>query len=271
MPLKAPKNTNPFDRLVEIMAQLRSSKGCPWDRKQTHVSLKPYLIEEAYEVFEAIDSKDPQKLKGELGDLLLQAVFHAQLAAEKRDFTIYDVAEAISNKLVVRHPHVYASKAAKVKSAEDQVRKWEDIKRKEKEHASRKSIVDGVPKAMPALSRASRVLSKAGKAKFQWTSRAQAWAKFEEELREFRKAVKHESMAAREEELGDLLMALVNVSRYEKLDPEHALHQGVKKLSRRIQGVEEGARKSGKEIGALKLPEILKLWKEVKKAERKRS
>jgi tetrapyrrole methylase family protein/MazG family protein len=270
MPLKAPKDKHQFDRLVKVMAQLRSKQGCPWDRKQTHVSLKPYLIEEAYEVFEAIDSKDPQKLKAELGDLLLQAVFHAQLAAERKNFTIYDVAEAISTKLVVRHPHVYA-KASKVRSAEDQVRKWEDIKLKEKEHAARKSIVDGVPKAMPALSRASRVLGKAGKAKFQWTSRKQAWAKFDEELGEFRRAVRFESMGAREEELGDLLMALVNVARYEKLDPEHALHQGVRKLSRRIQGVEEGARRQGKEIGRLRLSEILELWNGVKRAEKRKA
>lgn len=268
MPLKAPKDKDSFKRLVKVMAQLRSKKGCPWDRKQTHTTLKPYLIEEAYEVFEAIDSRDPQKLKGELGDLLLQAVFHAQLAAEKKSFSIYDVADAIATKLVVRHPHVYA--ATRVRTAAEQTRKWEEIKLKEKEHQSRKSIVDGVPKAMPALSRASRVLSKAGKAKFQWASKKQAWVKFDEELREFRQAAKSGNRRHAEEELGDVLMAFVNVARYEKLDPEHALHQGVKKLSRRIQGVEERALKQGSEIGKLKLPEILKLWKDVKKTEKKR-
>jgi tetrapyrrole methylase family protein/MazG family protein len=268
MPLKPPKDKHPFDRLVKIMAQLRSKQGCPWDRKQTHLSLKPYLIEEAYEVLEAIDSKDPQKLKGELGDFLLQAVFHAQLAAEKKSFSIYDVADAISTKLVVRHPHVFGKR--KIRTAEQQTRAWEEIKLKEKEHASRKSIVDGVPKAMPALSRASRVLSKAGKAKFQWTSKKQAWAKFEEELGEFREAVRSGSRREREDELGDVLMAFVNVARYEKLDPEHALHQGVKKLTRRIQGVEDRARSGGKEIGKLSLSQILAHWAEVKKAEKKK-
>ena len=267
MPLKPPKDKDSFKRLVKVMAQLRSKKGCPWDRKQTHATLKPYLIEEAYEVFEAIDSKDPQKLKGELGDLLLQAVFHAQLAAEKKNFTIYDVADAIANKLVVRHPHVYAN--TKVRTAAEQTRKWEEIKLNEKEHASRKSIVDGVPKAMPALSRAARVLSKAGKAKFQWASKKQAWAKFDEELGEFRQAVRSGTKRQREEELGDLLMATVNVARYEKIDAEHALHAGVKKLSRRIQGVEERALKMGSEIGKLKLGEILALWKQVKKSEKR--
>jgi tetrapyrrole methylase family protein/MazG family protein len=267
MPLKAPADKHAFDRLVKVMAQLRSKKGCPWDRKQTHVSLKPYLIEEAYEVFEAIDSGDPQKLKGELGDLLLQAVFHAQLAAEKKQFSIDDVAAAIADKLVSRHPHVYAK--GSVRTAAEQTRKWEEIKLKEKEHAGRKSIVDGVPQAMPALSRASRVLSKAGKAKFQWSSKKQAWAKFEEELLEFKEAVRRGTRRQREDELGDLLMACVNVARYEKLDPEHALHQGVKKLSRRIRGVEEGARGMGRDISRLSQKEMLGLWKRVKAAEKK--
>jgi len=267
MALKVPKDSHRFDRLVKIMSQLRSKKGCPWDRKQTHVSLKPYLIEEAYEVIEAIDSKDPQKLKGELGDLLLQAVFHAQLAAEKHEFSIDDVVDAISHKLVVRHPHVFGSQ--KIRSANAQSKAWEEIKLKEKEHAHRKSIVDGVPPAMPALSRAKRVLSKAAKAKFQWNSKAQAWAKFDEELEEFREAIREGSPREREEELGDLLMAFVNVARYENLDAEHALHQGVKKLTRRIQGVEERAERKGKKIGTLKLAEILALWQDVKKAEKK--
>lgn len=267
MPLTPPKEKDNFKRLAKIMAQLRSKRGCPWDRKQTHLSLKPYLIEEAYEVLEAIDSKDPEKLKGELGDLLLQAVFHAQLASEKKRFDIYDVAGAIADKLVSRHPHVWGG--VKVRTAEDQSRRWEEIKLKEKGHAGRKSMVDGVPKAMPALLRAKRVLSKAAKAKFQWNSKAQAWAKFEEELREFRQAARRSTRRHKEEELGDLLMAVVNVARWEGLDPEHALHQGVKKLSRRIQGVEERARGRGWEVGRMKLGEILKLWKDVKKAERR--
>ncbi len=266
MPLKPPKDKDSFRRLAKIMAQLRSKKGCPWDRQQTHVSLKPYLIEEAYEVLEAIDSKDPEKLKGELGDLLLQAVFHAQLADEKRQFDIYDVAAAIADKLVTRHPHVWGG--VKVRTAAQQTRRWEEIKLKEKGHAHRKSIVDGVPMAMPALLRANRVLSKAAKAKFQWNSKAQAWDKFEEELREFRQAARRSTRAHKEEELGDVLMALTNVARWEGLDPEHALHQGVKKLTRRIQGVEERARRAGKDLGKMKLEEILGLWKDVKKGER---
>lgn len=267
MPLKASEHRDPFQRLIEIMAQLRSPRGCPWDRKQTHQSLKPYLIEEAYEVLEAIDSKEPEKLKGELGDLLLQVIFHAQLAAEKKRFKAEDVATYISDKLVRRHPHVFGS--AKVRNAEEQSKAWESLKLKEKEHQSRKSIVDGVPQAMPALTRAQRILSKAAKAKFQWTNKRKAWDKFEEELGEFREAVRRGSKKEREEELGDVLTAIANVARYEKLDAEHALQQGLKKLTRRIQGVEEAARAEGQEISTLQEAEILRHWKDVKAKERK--
>jgi len=269
LPLKPPKNKDEFRRLIAVMAQLRSKKGCPWDRKQTHKSLKPYLLEEAYEVIEAIDSGDPERLKKELGDFLLQAVFHAQVAAEKGNFDIDDVAKAITDKLIVRHPHVWGTK--KVRTAEAQSRAWEEIKMKEKEHAHRKSIVDGVPKALPSLQRARRVLSKAAKARFVWNHRKQAWAKWEEELREFREAMRGKSKRHKEEELGDVLVAFVNVARFEGLDAEHAAHQAVKKLVRRIGGVEDRARQSGREINQLKLEEMLKYWKDVKKKEKKRT
>ena len=270
MPLKVPTQAHAFDRLVAVMAALRAKRGgCPWDKIQTHQTLRPYLIEEAYEVLEAINAKDPRKLRGELGDLLLQVVFHSQIAAEKGQFTAHAVAAAIADKMVRRHPHVFAA-GAKVRGAEDQVMRWEALKSKESEHRLRKSIVDGVPVAMPALYRARRVLSKASRANFTWRRKAQAWAKFEEELGEFREAVAHGRKPHKAEELGDLLVALVNVARFEKLDPEAALHAGVRKLSRRIQGVEEGAAKRGKKITQLKEPEILALWAEVKQDEKKR-
>jgi tetrapyrrole methylase family protein/MazG family protein len=269
MPVKIPKNKNGFDQLVAVMAALRAKRGgCPWDVEQTHLSLKPYLIEEAYELLEAIDSKDDEKIMGELGDVLLQVAFHAQIAAERGAFTADDVAKGIAKKMIDRHPHVFA-KGAKVKTAGDQVLKWEALKSKEKEHQKRKSIVDGVPPAMPALYRAKRVLSKAARANFTWNHKKQAWSKFEEELLEFKEAARGHSVAHKEEELGDLLMAVVNVARMEGLDPEHCLHQGVKKLARRIEGVEIRAEKQGRKISDLKEQEILNLWKEVKKAERK--
>lgn len=269
MPIKAPTHKHPFDRLVAVMAALRAKQGCPWDKVQTHKSLKPYLIEEAYEVLEAIDANDPAKLRGELGDLLLQVVFHAQIAAEKGHFDSFKVAGAIADKMVSRHPHVFGTHK-KVKTAGEQVMRWEALKTKEKEHSKRRSIVDGVPKAMPALYRARRVLSKASRANFTWSGKAQAWAKFEEELKEFKQATRGKSKKHKEEELGDLLTAIVNVARFEKLDPEACLHAGVKKLVRRIEGVENAAEAKGKKITDLKEKEILALWAGVKAGEKKR-
>jgi MazG family protein len=267
MPLPIPKQKHPFDRLVAVMVALRSKKGgCPWDRTQTNKSIVPYLIEETYEVIEAIDANDLQKLKGELGDLLLQVVFHAQISADKGGPDVYAVADAIAEKMISRHPHVFGEAAAS--SAKDRVKSWEAIKATEKEHAKRRSIVDGVPVAMPALYRVRRVLSKASRANFAWTSKAKAWAKFEEELAEFKAAVRSEGKKRKEEELGDLLTALVNVARYEKLDPEASLHAGTRKLTRRIGGVEELAAAKGKKITDLSEKQILELWAEVKKAEK---
>ncbi len=268
MPLKVPRKKRPFDQLVAVMAALRAKKGgCPWDKVQTHASLKPYLIEEAYELFEAIDAKDDAKILGELGDVLLQVVFHAQVAADRGAFTVEDVAAAIAKKMVDRHPHVFGG-AGKVKTAAEQTLKWEALKSKEKEHQARKSIVDGVPSAMPALMRAKRVLSKASRANFSWSRKAQAWAKFEEELKEFKHAARRKDEAHKEEELGDLLVAITNVARMEGLDPEHCLHAGVAKLTRRIQGVEERAAADGKAMTALKEKDLLQYWKKVKASEK---
>jgi tetrapyrrole methylase family protein/MazG family protein len=270
MPLKPPTHKHGYDRLVAVMAALRKKQGgCPWDKVQTHKSLKPYLIEEAYETLEAIDAGDPQKLKSELGDLLLQVVFHSQIAAEKGQFDSYQVAEAIADKMIRRHPHVFGTGVA-VKSSEEQVRKWEALKQDEKEHQQRKSIVDGVPKAMPALYRARRVLSKAGRAKFRWRTKAAAWKKFEEELREFKQAVRGKNRKHMEEELGDLLVAITNVARMEKLDPEACLHAGVRKLAARIAKVEREAERRGKKIVELSERELLDAWRRVKAAEGKR-
>lgn len=268
MAVRPPANKHPYDRLVAVLAALRDPKqGCPWDKVQTHKSLKAYLIEESYEVLEAIDSGDNEKLKGELGDLLLQVVFHAQILAENGGADALAIAAHEADKMVLRHPHVFAGRT--VKNAADQLNQWEALKTKEKEHAQRRSIVDGVPKAMPALYRARRVLGKAARARFTWATKRQAWAKFEEELGEFREAVAKGSRKHKAEELGDLLTALVNVARFEKLDPEACLHEGVKKLTRRIGGVEEKARSQGRSITELKEKELLQLWGEVKKDEKR--
>ncbi len=266
MALRAPRHRHPFDRLAAVVAALRSPRGCPWDRAQTHASLKPHLIEEAYEVLEALDSGDAQRLKGELGDLLLQVVFHAQLLAERGGPGAREVASGVADKMVARHPHVFGHEPAR--GAEEQVLRWEALKAREREHRSRRSIVDGVPKAMPALYRARRVLSKAARARFQWASKREAWAKFDEELLEFREAARGGDRRHAAEELGDLLTALVNVSRYEGLDPEACLHAGVAKLTRRIAGVEERAAGRGRKITDLRKAEVLELWRDVKRSER---
>jgi tetrapyrrole methylase family protein/MazG family protein len=235
MPLRPPsKSQDAFKRLVKIMSQLRSAQGCPWDRKQNHQSLKPYLIEEAYEVLEAIDSKKPQALQGELGDLLLQVVFHAQIASEKKHFDINGVIKALSDKLLSRHPHVYTparGENAASRGAGAQARRWEEIKLLEKEHASRKSVVDGVPKAMPALSRAARVLSKASKIKFKLSPGAMTPAK---------------NRRQKETRLGDRLLRLVKQAREEGLDPEHALHSSIRRILRVIVQAERRMRAAKK-------------------------
>ncbi len=266
--LKPPRQKHPFDRLAAVMAALRSPRGCPWDRRQTHKSLKPYLIEEAYEVIEAIDSGDPDLLMEELGDLMFQAFFHAQLAAERGRFDIHGVTRALADKMVRRHPHVFGSE--QVRGAGDQVLRWEAIKRQEKKNLARKSALDGVPKAMPALLRARRLLSKAGKVNFQWNGKAGAWAKLREELGEFRQAAAAGGRAHAEEELGDLLLALVNVARFEGLDPEHALHRGCAKLYRRFRHVEEGVKSRGLRVEEAGLAQLLALWNQAKSRERKK-
>jgi len=268
MPIKPPKKKRPFDQLVAVMAALRTKKGgCPWDLEQTHVTLKPYLMEEAYELYEAIDSRDDERILGELGDVLLQVVFHAQVASDRKAFSVDDVAAAIAKKMIERHPHVFAETKG-IKTAAQQTLAWEALKAKEKEHKKRKSIVDGVPSGMPALMRAKRVLSKASRAKFEWSHKKQAWAKFEEELKEFKQAARGRDEAHKEEELGDLLMAITNVARMEGLDPEHCLHAGVRKLTGRIQGVEERAAKDGLAMTDLKEKDLLAYWQQVKKTEK---
>jgi tetrapyrrole methylase family protein / MazG family protein len=266
--MKIPVAKKSMDRLVRVMASLRGKGGCPWDRRQTHKSLQPYLIEEAYEVLEAIRSGKPDKLKAELGDLLLQVVFHSQLAAEKGRFTLADVAAYEANKLIRRHPHVFG--AVKIRTAQEQTRHWEKVKRGEKEHRLRKSAVDGVPQAMPALLRARRILSKAGAVRFQWNDKRGAWNKFKEELEEFKEATRLGPKRHQEEELGDLLMALVNVARFERLDPEHALHLACGKIIRRFRQVEAGLASQGRDTKQARLPELVALWNRAKAREKSR-
>lgn len=251
-----------LQRLLDIMEKLRSPEGCPWDREQTHESLKRYLLEETYEVLEAIDSNDPAVLTDELGDVLLQVVFHAQIGKEAGTFTMDDVINAVSDKLVRRHPHVFGD--IQVESVSDVLHNWDAIKKTEKTSENRTSLLDGVPKEFPALMRAEKIQKKAAKVGFEWDDIHGAIHKFQEELGEFKEAIEEEDAEHLTEELGDLLFALVNVARYVKVDPELALQQSTAKFVQRFHYIEEKARRNNKDLKDMSLEEMDALWDEAK-------
>jgi tetrapyrrole methylase family protein/MazG family protein len=254
-----------FDRLVDVMAKLRAPDGCPWDAQQTHESLKPYLLEETYEVLEAIDGGDMPTIKDELGDLMLQIVFHAQLAAERGDFTADDVCHAIADKLIRRHPHVFGS--ADADTPEKVGAQWEEIKKGEEAHRERRSALDGVPSAMPSLARALKLSKKASRVGFDWESVDGAFEKVDEEMAEFREAFALLDRSKMEEELGDLLFSLVNVARFLEVNPEEALRKTIDKFIRRFTHVEEGIAAQGKRLADVSLAEMDALWNEAKNDE----
>jgi tetrapyrrole methylase family protein / MazG family protein len=251
-----------FLRLLGIMKTLRGTGGCPWDREQTHDSLKSYCIEEAYEVVDAIDRKDVKGLQGELGDLLLQIVFHAQMAKESGTFTIREVLEGINDKLVHRHPHVFRRRRddrdAKADTAREVVDKWARIKREE----GRESVLEGIPKSLPALFRATQMGQKAKSVGFDWEDLSGVWKKVEEELSELKKAKKDPGRA--EEELGDLLFTLVNLSRHMGVDAETCLRKAADKFESRFIRMEKESRASGKELSDLSPAELDALWSRAK-------
>ncbi|HZC59692.1 MAG TPA: nucleoside triphosphate pyrophosphohydrolase [Chthoniobacterales bacterium] len=248
--------TSAVDRLRKIVAQLRSPDGCPWDREQTHQSLKPHLIEECYELVDAIDAGDDKEMKEELGDLLLQVVLHSQMASEEDRFDMEDVATVIADKLMHRHPHVFGEN--KLPDSEAVLRQWEVIKRAEKQE--RNSALDGVPKALPALARAQKVQTKAARVGFDWNDADGALEKVQEELAEIESASEHQM----EEEVGDLLFAVVNFARKKGLDAEQALRQATAKFSDRFQAMEQLAKDRDLELASLTLSQMDRLWDEVK-------
>ncbi len=250
-----------FDKTVEIMRKLRSEQGCPWDRKQTHQSLKAYLIEEAYELMEAIDEEAPEKMKEELGDLLFQIVFHAQLASERGEFNIRDVLEAINKKMIVRHPHVFGTD--RLETAEQVLKRWDEFKKKEGK--LQESLLEGVPRAMPSLLRAKKVQERASKVGFDWSEVDQVLEKVKEEFNEFIESLRHGKKQEIEEELGDLFFSLVNLSRFVKVNPEDALQRTTTKFVKRFQYIEQKAREHGKSLEEMSLEEMDALWEEAKK------
>ena len=252
-----------FAELVEIMARLRGKDGCPWDREQTPESIKPYLIEEAYEVLEAIDEQEPAKLQEELGDLLLQVVFHAQMAEEAGDFSIEDVLVAINEKLVRRHPHVFGDLRAE--TAQEVLFNWEQIKQRERRVAKgHASLLDGVPRELPSLLRAHRLQEKASRVGFDWKEAQEVFRKVEEELGELRAAMQGQAADRVEAELGDLLFALVNLSRFLAVNPEEALRKTIARFIARFRYIEEELARRGRSLGEASLGEMDALWAEAK-------
>ncbi len=251
-----------FQKLLGIMEALRAENGCPWDREQTRESLTPYLVEETYEVLEAIDEGSPQKIKEELGDLLFQIVFHCQLAKERGEFSMEDVIDAISEKMTGRHPHVFGD--AKFETSEKVMKQWED--RKKEEGKNRESILEGVPKELPALLKAHRIQSRAARVGFDWNRVGEVMEKLDEELSEFREALEQKDQAAIEDELGDVFFVLVNISRFVGVNPEDALRKTITKFISRFRYIEMKAASSGRNLSDMTLQEMDLLWEEAKEA-----
>ncbi|MCK9526515.1 MAG: nucleoside triphosphate pyrophosphohydrolase [Limnochordia bacterium] len=254
--------------LAEIIGKLRSPEGCPWDRKQTHESLKRYLLEETYELFEAIDEKDDDAIKDELGDVLLQVLLHAEIARETGAFSIDDVIENLSEKMIRRHPHVF-TEALNLETPEQVVKTWDAIKKSEEHLAQRVSVLDGVPSVFPALMRAEKIQMRAAKVGFDWDEAPDVVEKIEEELGELKEAMAKGSQAELEDELGDLLFATVNLSRFIDVDPEFALEGATAKFSKRFHLVEAYAKEEGVDLKDLNLDELNLLWDRAKDQLRK--
>jgi len=287
---KSPRSQNPgpaFAKLAAVMARLRAPGGCPWDREQTHSTLRTYLIEQAYEVLDALDSRDDSKFAEELGDLLLQVLFHAQIAAEQRRFSINDVIREIHDKMIRRHPHVFGN--VKAKTSAQVLRNWELLKKQERQSKSEVapassrqaksaptrhsdseggSLLDGVPHTIPALLEAFQLTRKAARIGFDWDNVEGIFDKLLEESTELREVLrKKESPDRIESELGDILFVAVNLSRFLNVDPEIALHKASAKFTRRFREMEKIAREQGTTLAEIPRPELESLWDQSKQRE----
>jgi MazG family protein len=260
-----------FEKLVEIMSTLRGPNGCPWDKEQDHNSLKPMLVEETYEVLEAVDNKDSEGLREELGDLLLHIVFHAQLGKESEKFNIDGVLDGICEKLIRRHPHVFGNETAS--SSEEVLKNWEAIKAQEKAQkltgrtTEQRSRLEGIPANLPALHEAHQISSRAVRVGFDWPDIGGVFDKLEEETRELREALTgpEESRQSRlEDEIGDLFFVVVNLARFLKIDSESALKRANRKFKTRFQHMEAQLASAGKSIDTTSLEEMESLWRQAK-------
>ncbi len=259
------KDTTKFDRLVEIIDTLRSPEGCPWDREQTHESIKQYLIEEAFEVIEAVEDDSDEDICEELGDVLLHVIFHAQIASERGAFDINDVIDGISEKIIGRHPHVFAEGDAK--TSEEVLREWEQIKlREKKEKKGKSSLLDGLPMSMPALLVAQRMQEKASRIGFDWPDAKAVWAKVREEFEELDEVIEEGNPERIQEEFGDFLFALTNMARFLDFSSEMVLREAITKFKRRFAHVETRAKVTSPK--PLPLETLDTFWDEAKLMEK---
>lgn len=257
------KDRYQMDELIEIMAFLRSDQGCPWDRVQTHESIRKNVLEEAYEVVEAIDDQDPAGLREELGDLLMQVVFHAQMGQEAGAFDFTDVVTGICRKLITRHSHLFGDDQADTPEAV--LVNWEKNKQKEKAAKNYESLLDDVPKTLPALAKSCKIQQKAARVGFDWPDPSGALAKVHEELAEIEASLDHGNAGEVEEEVGDLLFAAVNYARLLHVDPEIALAKSARKFTRRFKHIERMVAENGSQMTDMNLEQLDQLWDEAKK------
>jgi tetrapyrrole methylase family protein / MazG family protein len=252
-----------FETLRRVIATLRGPNGCPWDRKQTHESLKKYLLEETYELFDAIDEQNDDHIIEELGDVLLQVMLHAQIGEDEGMFSINDVIQSITEKMIRRHPHVFGD--VTVQNAEEVVQNWQRIKAKEKQDCS-SSLLDEVTKGLPGLLKAYEFQAKAAKVGFDWADVKPMWDKVEEEIKEFKQEASKNQYDTKKlmNEFGDILFALVNIARYYKMNPEEALHATNMKFYRRFSYIEEQVKKNGLHMESLSLEQLDQWWEEAK-------
>jgi tetrapyrrole methylase family protein/MazG family protein len=251
-----------FEELVEIMTRLRGENGCPWDHQQTHESLKKYMIEETYEAVDAVDSGDMNHLREELGDVLLQVIFHAEIARENGVFDIDDVVEGISSKLLRRHPHVFGD--TQVECAEEVLQRWDQIKAGEKGHKTRSSILDSVPRSLPALARAMEISKRAARAGFEWPNTDAVIDKVHEEVSELQVELESTDQERISDEVGDLLFTIVNVARWRNVDPEDALRRMIDRFTARFRRIEETAVESGRSMEEMTIEEMDAVWHQAK-------
>jgi MazG family protein len=260
-----------IEKLERLVEKLRGEGGCPWDKEQTRETLKPMLIEEAYEVLDALDSGDAAELKDELGDLLFQVVFHAQVSREKKEFDLADVVDRSYEKMVRRHPHIFGE--ADLKTAEDVLKNWEDIKAAEKGVLSssrpdaERSLLDGIPSKLPALHRAYQMTAKASRVGFDWSQLEDILKKLREETSELLEAHAKKDAQKIADEIGDLLFVAVNVARFLGVDPETALGRSNRKFDRRFRHIESTIKQQGRELKDASLAEMDALWEEAKRQE----